>query len=238
MNKTTEALKLAKKALQLGGLINKNQALAAIREALAEKIPEWVDVDDYEEPVKLIEETKMKPIAYLVDGELRVEAEYSGKIYFSEKPLYDEVDVRQDERTKLMSIELTDDDILEADKHSHGNTEWVKKKAFSHALINAFKHKNAAAVQPVKQEPVAWIEYSPQGEVTLYKEYGDGLTKKDIRAGWKLLPLYTAPVDAKAIRAEALEEAAKVVLADAFAMSFQSMGQYRTACAAAIRGLK
>jgi hypothetical protein len=33
----------------------------------------------------------------------------------------------------------------------------------------------------------------------------------------------------------ALEEAAKVVLADAFAMSFQSMGQYRTALAAAIR---
>jgi hypothetical protein len=39
-------------------------------------------------------------------------------------------------------VDLTDDDILEADKHSHGNTEWAKKKAFASAVISAFKEKN------------------------------------------------------------------------------------------------
>ena len=47
------------------------------------------------------------------------------------------------------------------------------------------------------------------------------------------IPLYAAPVDAKAIRAEALDEAAKVCEQDEFQI-------YETAerCAAAIRGLK
>jgi hypothetical protein len=276
MSKTTEALKLAE--AYIAGMKwseEADEALAAIREVLAEPEITTPDVcgevcaraklcygcgkafdealaDHVEqEPVKLIEETKMKPIAYLVDGELRVEAEYSGKIYFSEKPLYDEVDVRQDERTKLMSIELTDDDILEADKHSHGNTEWVKKKAFSHALINAFKHKNAAPVQPVKQEPVIWHSVLDFADVRRDPpEQGDEANWLPLYAipeqtinqtpaayveyydeGLKRKPLYAEPVDAKAIRADALEEAAK--MAEAYVA--RSIG---IEMAAAIRCLK
>jgi hypothetical protein len=74
MNKTTEALKLAEEALEscdagdysTGHVIHPSfnnktvdEALAAIREALAEQIPEWVDVDDYEEPVK------QEPVAWV-----------------------------------------------------------------------------------------------------------------------------------------------------------------------------
>lgn len=68
MNKTTEALKIAdlveasvEECMGDDGMVavipldlynELIEALAAIREVLAEQIPEWVDVDDYEEPVK------------------------------------------------------------------------------------------------------------------------------------------------------------------------------------------
>ena len=39
-------------------------------------------------------------------------------------------------------VDLTDDDIFEANRHSHGNTEWAKKKALASAVIAAFKEKN------------------------------------------------------------------------------------------------
>ncbi len=54
------------------------------------------------------------------------------------------------------------------------------------------------------------------------------------RKGWIVESLYTAPVDAKAIRAEALEEAAKVCRT-AQAKGLQSI---REAIEAAIRRLK
>ena len=211
MNKTTlEGLEEALERLeQIDGKYSWAHLLFEVREALAEPVkpkecakgcPENT-VCNYcqraepvkQEPEKLIEEIKMKPIAYLIDGELRVEADYAGKIYYSEKPIYDEADIRKDERNKLMSTELTDDDILEANKHSHGNTEWARKKAFSHSLINAFKHKNAA------------------------------------------------PVDAKAIRAEALEEAAKWCddyAAECAANENWEAEDVSLINAAAIRGLK
>ena len=91
MNKTTEALKLAEEIFSgmLHGTDWNNgthaniyrpkfpKALAAIREALADHsgganemvaepaIPEWVDVDDYEEPVK------QEPVAWMAkNGEV------------------------------------------------------------------------------------------------------------------------------------------------------------------------
>ena len=56
------------------------------------------------------------------------------------------------------------------------------------ALENGWLPLYAAPVQPVKQEPVAWTNYN-------------GAVNNRLKG---------APVDAKAIRAEALEEAAKV----------------------------
>jgi hypothetical protein len=88
-------------------------------------------------------------------------------------------------------------------------------------------------VQPVKQEPVAWAEYNPKGaRSNLYFEFGAGLCEEDIKNGWRLEPLYAAPVDAKDIRAEALEEAA--IAGGAAAMA----GLDFIEVAAAIRGLK
>jgi hypothetical protein len=74
MNKTTEALKLAEwallttqnallfsaagsdKSMYVEAINDADKALAAIRDARAEQIPEWVDVDDYEEPVAWVGE--------------------------------------------------------------------------------------------------------------------------------------------------------------------------------------
>ena len=96
-----------------------------------------------------------------------------------------------------------------------------------------------SCVEPVKQEPVAWMD--------LHKELGQ-FCWLGVDEGWNLAvkavqkrleELAAAPVDAKTIRAEALEEAAKVC-----------DGMYRRdgiakrecdaadECAAAIRGLK
>jgi len=81
--------------------------------------------------------------------------------------------------------------------------------------------------EPVKQEPVAVISESAIGLVKLH-------------SNGACLPfgtqLYAAPVDAKAIRAEALEEAAKVC--DGYAADPDDDHNLSMLCAAAIRELK
>lgn len=85
-----------------------------------------------------------------------------------------------------------------------------------------------------KQEPVAYLvtgpyekrEFEDIGSAEAYcrwlnKGYGD--------AAYSVSPLYAAPVDAKAIRAEALEEAIKIV---------DNVLGRQNAVSAAIRGLK
>ena len=87
---------------------------------------------------------------------------------------------------------------------------------------------NELLAEPVKQEPVAVVEITYGRDPECYvtgniDDFPEGVFK-----------LYAAPVDAKAIRAEALEEAAKVA-STAHAQGLQSI---REAIAAAIRGLK
>ena len=79
----------------------------------------------------------------------------------------------------------------------------------------------AAPVQPNKQEPVMWAY------VDANDSFIDALNRQH---GAYQTPLYAAPVDAKAIRAEALEEAAKHLAESGLIGSND--------CAAAIRGLK
>lgn len=80
-----------------------------------------------------------------------------------------------------------------------------------------------ALAEPVKQEPVAFVKenpFCPEGrsdELTIYLPVGTAL--------------YAAPVDAKAIRAEALEEAAKWFEDEEHPLQPKKV-------AAAIRGLK
>ena len=72
---------------------------------------------------------------------------------------------------------------------------------------------DAALAEPVKQEPVAWrvhpFDYGVGHEgvyaMTMRLEQVEAWKRK----GWVVEPLYAAPVDAKAIRAEALEDAVK-----------------------------
>ena len=75
--------------------------------------------------------------------------------------------------------------------------------------------------EPVKQEPVAWAYIDADGSFmdALDRQYGAYQT-----------PLYAAPVDAKAIRAEALEEVEEIAktIGGSFSVEFL----------AAIRGLK
>ena len=94
--------------------------------------------------------------------------------------------------------------------------------------------------EPVKQEPVAEMflggitdgEYG-ECEVDPYQRVIEALQKRLVKGGNAVrLELYAEPVDAKAIRAEALEEAAKVC------EEFYTIEGIAQNCAAAIRELK
>ena len=90
--------------------------------------------------------------------------------------------------------------------------EWVEtNKALAKEIIELKK------AEPVKQEPVAWMN-----------EKNGFICKEKTRSYH--VPLYAAPVDAKAIRAEALEDAAKQLKESGLIGSND--------CAAAIMGLK
>jgi hypothetical protein len=146
-------------------------------EVLAEKIPEWVDVDDYEEPVK----------QELVANQLQHKVEYWLNHY---------------DRKSLADMELLRKDVSK----------------FAESLC---------PIEPVKQEPVAWRWRDIDGLETI----------QSVKQPWHdAEPLYAEPVDAKAIRAEALEEAAKVCEEAMIQMNY-SEAPYKQ-CAAAIRGLK
>lgn len=97
----------------------------------------------------------------------------------------------------------------------------------------------AAPVQPVKQDPVAYLVTGPYvkhacADIGLTEAYCSGLNKGFGDAAYSVSPLYAAPVSVEAIRAEALEEAAKVCRT-AQAQGLQSI---REAIEEAIRGLK
>ena len=97
-------------------------------------------------------------------------------------------------------------------------------KKFSQNIQQYYKpYRCSHCSEPVKQEPVKMMNSVGNTEAYLPGQQTSGFD----------IPLYAAPVDAKAIRAEALDEAAKVCEQDEFQI-------YETAerCAAAIRGLK
>ena len=90
--------------------------------------------------------------------------------------------------------------------------------------------------EPVKQEPVAWalshslgLEFSSKFPMCESKERAEELARQHL-GQVVVTPLYAAPVDAKAIREQALEEAAKWLKESGLIGSND--------CAAAIRLLK
>ena len=87
------------------------------------------------------------------------------------------------------------------------------------ALAEQFRDATKMVAEPLKQEPVAWMKSNDTCTQLSFERFNSGA-----------IPLYAAPVDAKAIRAEALEEAAKHLAESGLIGSND--------CAAAIRGLK
>ena len=106
--------------------------------------------------------------------------------------------------------------------------DWTEGYERFAALVRA-----EVLADPVKQEPVAWYGKSKTGDILL--------SVNCVYEDWQ--PLYAAPVDAKAIRAEALEEAAKVCEEGVGCEPENGCcptywEEAQNECAAAIRGLK
>lgn len=100
-----------------------------------------------------------------------------------------------------------------------------------------------AAPQPIKQEPVAW---RIGNEICAREDWACVISHDSFVGKGRAIPdswvplLYAAPVDAKAIRAEALEEAAKVCESTYPTYESDQLPCFDTPadCAKAIRGLK
>ena len=109
--------------------------------------------------------------------------------------------------------------------------EPVNRDGMVYYKNNACKAKDANSpncicwtkAESVKQEPVAWMNKV----ANVFAQHPEGARNFGCD-----IALYAAPVDAKAIRAEALEEAAKVCETDELCCKCGDE------CAAAIRGLK
>ena len=117
----------------------------------------------------------------------------------------------------------------EALEELHYSSGTVKAVTLYKSALAAIRE---ALAEPVKQEPVA-IVVSKYGDP---ESFGERRLEVliDIQALPYDTPFYAAPVDAKAIRSEALEEAAKVcrtAQAQGFPLNAKTY-------AAAIRGLK
>ena len=161
------------------------------------------------------EEKNLERFAALVQEE--VEAEWID----TSKALAKEIIVKN-EALKLA------EEALETD------VQWgfVNKTVLTHRLTALAAIREALA-EPVKQEPKYWT-YMVNNTWRCIEEQEP---PEDAYDEGSLEPLYAASVDAKAIRAEALEEAAKVC--DELVLEHPSRAD-KTAdqCAAAIRGLK
>ena len=116
--------------------------------------------------------------------------------------------------------------VAEPVHQKHSEHYWLHE--INNARADGYERGYVAGkAEPVKQEPVSSIYVSLDGD----REFDDWGV--DLPAGRNIL--YAAPVDAKAIRAEALEEAAKVCenMTSTY-LSFEAAEK----CAAVIRGLK
>jgi len=119
--------------------------------------------------------------------------------------LLDRLEAAEKERDELRA-KSADAELLEAlaeqeklvPKVSHGLCGGCAKTAADGWALYCVECWEKA--EPVKQDPVAWVDAKEEG----YEFYGISYLPVGKHH------LYAAPVDAKAIRAEALEEAAKV----------------------------
>ena len=217
-DKTTETLKLAAKALSGDYAVHPDEALAAIREALAEPVKqEPVDDIQWDASAPIV----MNPVAWVGEFAEPTESLPVGtELYAAPLQPVKQEPVACPNLQPVINWLENGCDPKEAAKELRIYQEQMKA-----APVSAPKQE--------KQEPVAVISKSAIGLVKLHSN-GDCLPFGT--------QLYAAPVSVEAIRAEALEEAAKECDTWATVKPFSdfSSGSAEGArnCAAAIRGLK
>ena len=236
MNKTTEALKLAEEALRHFPSIMSKEALAAIREALADAFA--ASGKPITKPVK-----KNTPYCKSVPMCAKPCGDESCVEPVKQEPVaFDKWDV--DEAKRILPMMRQGVALLEyvagalpksAEPVKQEPVAWINTNGAVNKLREAGWAMNTAQLQPVKQEPVAYVYEKDVAGIGMRK---DVAFTKHVEVG---TDLYAAPVDAKDIRAEAYqqgrndmkEEAAKF----AYKMRFRSWWTVE-AIADGIRGLK
>ena len=207
MNKTTEALKLAEEALEScdSGDYSTGHVIH----------PSFND-KAVDKALAAIREALAEPDAFATSGKPIAEPVKQEPVaHYKDAP-----------HTIYLQTGCDDPDPVncECAFNEWGDTTWCKDQIHD-TDIPYIRADYAAPVQPVKQEPVGWVMTNGVFTEDSFK------AKIDSDA----LPVYREPVDAKAIRAEALEEAAKVL--DEWDNARDALDVYHR-IAAAIRGLK
>lgn len=90
---------------------------------------------------------------------------------------------------------------LTPDQRMEGFVRLVDENENAHLasfLAGVAHAEKVLASQEQDDEPVAWSEYDPRGNLcALHRSFGDGLSKAEIEYGWKLEPLYLHPAPRK-----------------------------------------
>ena len=254
MNKTTEALKLAEEALAFAIEAKWHEpepypaekALAAIREALAEPVQEPMckhGVDDgaciecYLEAIT--KPVKQDTMSDYFDFGLEEVEDYL-RTCCSNNFMADKLsEIRKSIAAPVQPVKQEPVDFETWWNETGQETLYaLNTLTDADAKILAKIAWESASTQPVKQEPVAWLFQHEETGRTMCVDVQqvEGNFEKNNPRLQKIHPLYREPVDAKAIRAEALEEAAKVC--DEHFGIFDDDREHGENCAAAIRGLK
>jgi hypothetical protein len=221
MNKTTEALKLAElveasaeEYMGEDGMVmvipldlynDLIRALAAIREALADHsgdvnemvtepaIPEWVDVDDYEEPVKQEPVMDYERLTALREGEQnRAEDDYFNARPHNDTPTLREMFCQGFERGFRKGLKYAAP--VEPVKQEPVRLQFptMLRKMWSGTEVQQWLDEQ---VQPVKQEPVAkFLEENLIVETERVDNTGHRVLEIREEELFRLMPLYAAPV--------------------------------------------
>ena len=207
MNKTIEALKLAEEALvKANHFHDYEDALAAIREALADQFPDATKMMD--EPVAMMNSVGN------TEAYRRTEQQTKG----FDIPLYAAPVQPVNTRSCSEYSEVEYSEPVKSAIMTKQQIEELSKKMWDELQHIAFEENT----------PKYWTYVVNN----TWRNIDEQQPPEDAYDEGTLEPLYAAPVDAKAIRAEALEEAAKVC---------DDESRYSNdaeCCAAAIRGLK
>lgn len=202
-----------------------NTAITALREALSEQakqaeIPEWVDIDDYEEqaeqepfdmddhpPHRLCECRKcmeyFTPLpdcdAFAASGKPIAE-QTNTQLMEGFRPVSEMIAEHKQDPKKAAAIEKAkmrkaeQEPVAIIEKEAGFETE-VYITGYADSLPDGVFKLYAAPVQQAEQEPVAWMY--DDGTSHKFIEPVLSVKRKDFPDGWREVPLYAAPVRTK-----------------------------------------